>query len=202
MDFVDKDKNMMPDLHNSSVLPVPMDFNMNHDEFWNTSTINDTDQSPFTLTDSPLKKRIESLIDRPVVGNKVIENIEVGVDDRENPTALLDCGEISKAKEKDGSKKEKLDVVLDCGNCSFEKVEDKYDNEYMMDLYGNLACCNSNCKQGKKSMAELISKGNGYCIWMCKYCKKKDGEHNCQKMFCNICYFEKMGSVRSRRVRK
>lgn len=47
------------------------------------------------------------------VGNIAIQAAEVGVDNRENTPVLLDCGEISKAKEKDGSAKEILDVVLE-----------------------------------------------------------------------------------------
>ena len=211
MDFVDRDKNMMPDLHNLSELSVAMNI-QNLDEFWNGTGIDDSDQAPFSLSNSPLKMRIEGYLDNDedmsnilkgsgVDRNQVIQSVEVGVDNSKNTPELMDCGEISKAKEKDGSTKE----ILECGDCAFNKVEDKYQHDYMVDLYGNLVCCNSNCKQGKKSMVQLISKGNGNCIWVCKNCEKKDDGHNCEKMFCNICYCKKMekesGSGRRKRGR-
>ena len=44
----------------------------------------------------------------------------------------------------------------------------------------------------KKSMRGLVTKGNGQCMWVCENCEMKDDKHhNCQQMYCNICYFQK-----------
>ena len=102
MDFVDRDKNMMPDLHMATELSVAMSI-QNTDDFWNKNGIDDGDQTPFSLSNSPLKKRIEGYLDNDedmsnilkgsgVVQNPVIQAVEVGVDNRENTPVLLDCG--------------------------------------------------------------------------------------------------------------
>ena len=83
-------------------------------------------------------------------------------------------------------------VIKNCGKCSWKKVDDQYPQEYFVSKYGNLKCCNDGCKEKQKSMRGLVTKGNGQCMWVCENCEMKDDKHhNCQQMYCNICYFQK-----------
>ena len=49
-------------------------------------------------------------------------------------------------------------VVKGCGSCVFKKEEDLYPDDYMIELYGDLHCCDSKCKD-KKDNEIFDSKG-------------------------------------------
>ena len=181
MEFVEKDKDIMPDLHNSGEVAMP-DMMDNPDDFWNQNDMEDTDYN-IGINDSPLKKRLEMNMNGSEDQIK-IKHVEVGINVKEikKTNEKIDCG----------TEKGKLVVVKDCGSCVFKKVEDLYPDDYMIELYGDLHCCDSKCKDKKKTMRYLIQKGNGNCIWLCGNCEKKEDKHSCQKMFCNLCYFKYM----------
>ena len=215
MEFVDKEKYIMPDLNNSSEIQIE-DVMNNTTDFWNENCMDEIDmdegEGRCFNTESPLMRKLErnmfkgrdesrKLTNRRLeVALPVIQSVEVSMSEDTNPTLVGNCGKNNKGQKKDDNVKEKLVVISDCGACDFKKLEDTYPEDYMVDLYGNLHCCGSGCKDVNKTMRDLIMKGNGNCIWVCGHCENKENnQHNCQKMFCNICYWKNVGNSRRRR---
>ena len=96
--------------------------------------------------------------------------------------------------------------VTDCGKCDFLKEENRYAQTYFEKEYGELHCCNNECKNPDKKMREFIDTKSDKCFWVCKNCKRNENDtHGCSKMFCNTCYFSKdetNNSERSSRGRR
>ena len=99
---------------------------------------------------------------------------------------------IQEVEQVDTDESNDINVLMVCGKCEFKKVEDNYSQKYFLRLYGNLKCCDEDCKEKNKTMRELITKGNGHCMWVCQNCEIEDERHNCQQMYCNVCYFKKL----------
>ena len=77
-----------------------------------------------------------------------------------------------------------------CAKCDFLKEENRYAQTYFEQEYGELHCCNNECKNHNKTMREFIDTKSDKCFWVCHNCKRnEDGTHGCSKMFCNTCYF-------------
>ena len=110
--------------------------------------------------------------------------------------SLFDDIEASMEEEDD---KAEVDVT-DCGKCDFLKEENRYTQTYFKKEYGELYCCNSECKNPDKKMREFIDTKSDKCFWVCKNCKRNENDtHGCSKMFCNTCYFLKDESNNSGR---
>ena len=110
-------------------------------------------------------------------------------------------------EEESDEEEEPVDVT-DCGKCDYIKEENKYSQAYFEKEYGELFCCNKDCKNPTKTMREFIDTRSDKCFWVCKNCKRKSNDtHGCTKMYCNTCYFSKEESnnsgrnSRSRRTR-
>ena len=90
--------------------------------------------------------------------------------------------------------------VTDCGKCDYIKEENKYSQAYFEKEYGELYCCNKECKNATKTMREFIDTRSDKCFWVCKNCKRRDNDtHGCTKMYCNACFFSKEESNNSGR---
>ena len=120
----------------------------------------------------------------------------------EDEISLFDNIEASMEEEDD-----KAEVnVTDCGKCDFLKEENRYAQTYFEKEYGELHCCNNECKNPDKKMREFIDTKSDKCFWVCSNCKRNEnGTHGCSKMFCNTCYFlnaESNNSGRNSRGRR
>ena len=77
MEFAENDIDIMPDLHNSEVVTMPVVID-NPDEFWNPNVMEDTDYN-IGINDSPLKQRLEM-------------NISEDGKEKQKMTKVKDCG--------------------------------------------------------------------------------------------------------------
>ena len=92
------------------------------------------------------------------------------------------------------------DNVKNCGKCDLLKEENRYAQTYFEQEYGELHCCNDECKNPNKTMRDLIDTKSDKCFWVCNNCKRdENGNHGCSMMFCNACYFLKVESKNSGR---